>query len=438
MSTIAYIYCEPLLEPPADPAMWGLEIDRVYIDLGKRDSLRELLADSQSHPPSYLLLRRLDELGDSLTEISDRLTMLESLGVQIIAIDQPYSSSQINNSDPGAIKAELAKLLQEIQRNQVCRRIQAGHARNRLDALPPPGRAPYGYRRGKDRYIIDRSTAPIVKDFCDRFLLFGSLRGAVRYLEKKYGKKIAVSTGRRWLTNPVYRGDLAYRNREIIPNTHVAVISREEAAQIDRLLRRNTRLPRRSASAPRSLAGLVFCQQCQSAMTITKVTTRGKNKREYLYLRPINCSITPKCSAIPYQQVLTATIDLICQELPQAVEQIKGDNLDGIKVFLRTEIKQKQENITQLASLIEKGILDEDTAKLRRYKISTEIAQLEDKLAQLPPGNLIAIAQTVSLSQFWLDLSEAERRFYFREFLRRIEILRLDRNSWKLQLKFIF
>jgi hypothetical protein len=30
------------------------------------------------------------------------------------------------------------------------------HARNRLKSLPPPGKASYGYRRGKDKYTIDR------------------------------------------------------------------------------------------------------------------------------------------------------------------------------------------------------------------------------------------------------------------------------------------
>ena len=117
-----------------------------------------------------------------------------------------------------------------------------------------------------------------MKDFFEYFLLYGSLRGAVRYLAQKYGKKISVTTGRRWLTNPVYRGDTAYLNGDTISNTHVAIVSREEAAQVDRLLRRNRRLPPRSASAPRSLAGLVVCSECQSSMSVVSVTTPRKEK----------------------------------------------------------------------------------------------------------------------------------------------------------------
>ena len=49
------------------------------------------------------------------------------------------------------------------------------------------------------------------------------MRGAVRYLAQKYSKKISVSTGRRWLTNPVYRGDTAYHNDEVVSNTHLPI-----------------------------------------------------------------------------------------------------------------------------------------------------------------------------------------------------------------------
>jgi len=65
------------------------------------------------------------------------------------------------------------------------------------------------------------------------------------------------------------------------------------------------------------------------------------------------------------------------------------------------------------------------------------MADLQSKLAQLPPVNLRETAQTVSIPQFWLDLSESERRFYFREFIDRIEIVR-ENTNWELQIIFIF
>ncbi|MBD0346264.1 MAG: recombinase family protein [Coleofasciculus sp. Co-bin14] len=437
MKIIAYLYSDPLLESPLDQMVWGLEVDRVYQDLGERQQLQQLLVDCKTEQTDYLLIRRLEQLGDSVEEISDRLTQIEAMGVQIIATEQSYSTSSATDVITDThLRADFLKLLAEIQRESTSRRLRQGHARNRLKALPPPGKAPYGYRRGKDRYILDRSTAPVVKDFFEQFLLYGSLRGAVRYLEKKYSKKISVATGRRWLTNPIYRGDLGYQNGEIISDTHTPILNREEAAQIDRLLRRNRRLPPRTASAPRSLAGLVICRECQSHMTVTSVT-RPRTTKEYLYLRPISCPKSSKCRAIAYETVLECTIKSICQELPRAVAGMNMPGLDNVKQSLTNQITQKQDILAQLPTLTATGVLDSETADLRAYKLRSEISQLRSRLAALPPVNLQAIAQAVSISQFWSDLSESERRFYFREFIRQIEITRQDKE-WQLKLIFIF
>jgi DNA invertase Pin-like site-specific DNA recombinase/predicted metal-binding protein len=428
----AYTYSDPLLEQIPEPVSLGWEVDRVYQDLGKRLELQQLLKDCQTNPPDCVFIRRLEELGDSVEEVTFKISQFEEMGINLVAVEQNYNSA----TKASNTHANLLKLLHEIQQQKRSRRIRQGHARNRLDASPPPGKAPYGYRRGKAKYIIDRSTSPVVKEFFDNFLLYGSLRGAVRHLAKKYGKKISVTTGRRWLSNPVYRGDTAYRNGEMIGDTHNAIISREEAAQVDRILRRNSRLPSRTASAKRSLAGLVVCGECQSRLCVTRVTFHRQNK-EYIYLRPINCSKNKKCSAISYEEVLKNTIEKVCSDLPQAVDKMNFPLFDELKNNLTEAIIHQEQILEQIPALIETGILDEETAKIRTYKLRTEISKLQAQLAILPPVNLRSVAQAVSIPQFWFDLSEIERRFYFREFIRQIEIIRQDKD-WHLRIIFIF
>ncbi|HHP7246284.1 MAG TPA: recombinase family protein [Elainellaceae cyanobacterium] len=447
MITVAYSYSDPLLESPPPRSIWGREVDHIYQDLGQRQQLQRLLDDCRTQSIETVLVRRFDELGESLEAVSDRLAAFETLGVRLIAVDDEI---QIDGQSLNLTRSEMLRFLQEIQRRQRQRRIRLGHAQNRVKALPPPGKAPYGYRRGKDRYALDRAAAPIVKDFFEHFLLYGSLRGSVRYLAKKYNKRISVSTGRRWLTSPVYRGDLIYQTGETISNTHVAVLSRDEAAQIDRLLRRNQALSPRAASAPRSLAGLVTCDRCGSAMKVSRVTARRKTQ-EYLYLRPVACPFGATrssasstaggaaCRAIPYQQILDQTIQRICEDLPRAVAGSEMPDIEGIKQSLTKQIEAKQSILEQIPTLVESGVLDEKTAALRAYTVRTEIAAIQSRRDQLPPVNLKAIAQTVSIPQFWFDLSEAERRFYFREFIRQILVIRDEqRRHWHLTLRFIF
>lgn len=456
LKLVAYLYTNPLLDQSPDLTLWNVEIDRVYHDRAiaakseeslkgrkknppsePRPEWRQLIQDCQTASVDGVVVRQLEDLGETLAAVRDRLLELAALKIPVFVLaDLPSDETPVSLLQLGETPAEILNRLQTVQQQQRSRRIRQGHAHNRVKALPPPGKAPYGYRRGKAGYVIDRSTAPVVKDFFEHFLLYGSVRGAVRYLAKRYNKKIAASTGQRWLTNPIYRGDLEYQDGNRVRDAHPAIISRDEAAQVDRLLRRNQRLPARSASAPRSLAGLVTCAQCRSSMTVARVTPHHR-QQEYLYLRPQACPLQPKCSGLPYDEVLQATIQQICEALPRAIAGVDLPDINQVKQGINRAIVAKQSILEQLPGLIENGTLDQATADLRTYRLRTEIAEMQNQLAYLPPVDLRATAQTLSIPQFWLDLSETERRAYLREFIREIQLIRHDAH-WTIQLVFSF
>lgn len=453
MKLFAYLYTDPLLERSPDAVEWGFAIARLYHDhalsspsaadakaappVALRPQWEQLLHACQTEAVEGVVVRQLADLGESLAAVGDRLAALEALQIPLLVLSElppeAISAEVIPLPDSPAATRQRWQALQQAQRS---RRIQQGHARNRVKALPPPGKAPYGYRRTKTGYVIDRTTAPVVKDFFEQFLLYGSVRGAVRYLAKRYNKKISASTGQRWLTNAAYRGDLEYRDGNRVRDAHPAIISRDEAAQVDRLLRRNRRLPPRAASAPRSLAGLVTCAECQATLTIAHVTAHH-GQQEYLYLRPRTCPRQPKCGGVPYADVLQATIQRICEDLPQALAGVELPDMVPIKQRLQGAIAAQEAILAQLPALIETRVLDQETADLRAYKLRTEIANLENQLAQLPPVDLKATAQTLSIPQFWLDLSETERRAYLREFIREIQLIR-QAEDWDIKLIFAF
>jgi hypothetical protein len=123
--------------------------------------------------------------------------------------------------------------------------------------------------------------APAVKAFFEQFILYGSIRGAARFLDKKYGKKIAPSTAQRWLQHPIYRGDSEYKDGQVIRDTHTPIISRDEAAQVDRLLRRNRQLPPKTVSAERSLAGWCTVPSARANYGSRESPVRDKSKITY-------------------------------------------------------------------------------------------------------------------------------------------------------------
>lgn len=422
---------------PADAVVQVYEDQAIAADPSYRPQLSQLLADNQATPADYLWVKTLADLGDSPAAVQQCLAALFQAGTTVRVGN--HSAQALTPALPLTEAMALATAMQDQQQR---RQKQAGHARNRLQALPPPGKAPYGYRRGQGRYLIDRTAAPVITAFVNEFLLYGSLRGAVRFVEKRFGKRISVSTGQRWLSHPVYRGDLQYCDGQVIRSTHAAIISRDEAAQIDRLLRRNRPLPPRTAGAARSLAGLVHCHTCGGAMAVSTTTVRGK-AQSYLYLRPVACPQQPRCRALPYDAVLQAVIAEICHTLPQAVAQWQAQRSTADSpppsplMALQAQLQQRRSVLEQLPTLMETGVLDAETADLRRYNLLGEMAHIEQQMAQLPPVNLAELAPSVALPQFWQDLSEAERRFFFREFICRIEIHRRG-ETWHVTLRLVF
>ncbi|AFZ54913.1 recombinase family protein [Cyanobacterium aponinum] len=439
MRIVAYSYIEPLIDSIPDPQIWGWEIEEIYQDIDTREKLNQLFIDSQDNAPDYLLINSLHELGNSLTEVENNIFKLESLNIEIISLQQDYHSKNFHNVTSIQQKKELLKIWQEIESLIKHRKLKKAHAKNRLNILPPPGKPPYGYLRGKDGYIVNRATAPIIRAFFDRFLLYGSLQDAVNYLAEKYNKKISVSTAKYWLNNPIYRGDLNYKNKQIIPDTHTAIITREESAQIERIFQSHRRVKSKSASSQHCLAGLIQCQWCKSNFRVNTVTKRNKSAN-YLYLTPVECQKEIPCKSINYDFVLQKVIENICNSFKEIKNQEQMPNIEQIKNYLLTEINQKKRVITQIEKLLEEKILDEETAKIRTYKIKQDIGVLKQQIAKLPPNSLNTIANTLSLPQFWYDLSSSEKRFYLREFVKIIEIIPQNNYPQKkdIQLNFVF
>ena len=456
MRVVAYRYCnvgDDLLGLPDSFAAWT--IDRVYqdfatqsgsmLEVSSRSQLQQFFQDCDRDPAAVLLVQCLTDLGDSFESIREILDRCQTINCLVQVSERSTPIDALNPSSASTM-LEHAQILNTQLRS---RSIREGHARKRLKALPPPGRVPYGYLRLPKCYGIDPLAAPIVKALFDQFLLFGSVRGAVRYVTKKYSKTLSPSTALRWLTSPVYRGHLDYGTGDLISNTHEAIMGPDEAAQIDRLLQRNRRMPKRSSSNERSLSGLVVCQACASPMTIASVKSRKKSKPTYLYLRPTNCkSCIPgikTCGVIAYDDVLKRIIDRICVQLPSAIASLPTEKLQQIRQQIDQQLLEKQTTLQAIPELEIQQIFDAETATLRSYKLRAEISVLQSRLSKLPPPNLISIAKTVSIPEFWTDLSEIERRFYLREFLQRVELVRgstpahqSSGTDWTVELVFIF
>jgi hypothetical protein len=231
-------------------------------------------------------------------------------------------------------------------------------------------------------------------------------------------KPISVSMGRRWLTNAVYRGDLAFKDGNVLRDTHAAILSREEAAQIDRWLHRNRTIARRSASAPRSLAGLTFCRTCGQQLR-TLQASRADRSTRYSYLRCDRCSYS-----LNYDRILAQVIATVCQQLPSRTAAFDAAPIQVAKQNITLQIAANNTKIHELMRGQRLDHSENSIERWERYCLESANASLQASLERLPPENLAAIAKAVSIETFWFDLTETERRFYLREFIEKVWVTR--------------
>jgi len=170
-----------VLEPTPDSTVWGWEVDQLS-RFGKREEL-QLVRDAQAEPAQYLLIRRLEELGDSLQEVSDRIAELEALGVQLI--EQPYNSSDLGQSST-AIRTDLLLLLQEIQRASRSRRMPWACPQSH-QCPPTAWKSALRLPARQEKSMI--AVLPSSQGFFDHFLLYSSLGGSSLSGAKNMGRK---------------------------------------------------------------------------------------------------------------------------------------------------------------------------------------------------------------------------------------------------------
>lgn len=396
------------------------------VDLGDRHHYINLVQQYGSAEAADLRLYvlSLTDLGETAPKVEQQVQFWLQRGAELWVVTEDGAQSL---GDREVLETWLAQLPQELKG----RHIAEGHAQNRLNRKPPPGPAPFGYRRVGNTYELDEQPAQLVRAFFDRFLLFGSIRGAVKDINQERADTISVTTARRWLSSPVYRGDLKFKDGVTLRDTHPALLSREEAAQIDRWSRRNSPIASRSTSAPRALAGLVVCQTCDRPLRIVQATRKNQAK-VYRYLRCTTCRYS-----VNYELALTNTIQAVCQQLPERTSNLDSVPIDSIKSRIELQIERNKVEIVTLdtePAPEEMPTESDRDRQLQRYLLEGENAKLGEKRDQLPPGNLAAIAQAVSIEPFWRALSESEQRAYLREFIKQISI----NSDAEVKLEFFF
>lgn len=377
----------------------GFVITREFVDDGHtgtdfdRPGFQELNTCLLDGSVRCVIVKDLSRLGRNYAETGRYLEQIfPRMGVRFIAVNDQYDSAQ--NTDTNQQMAVFKNVFNDFYAADASAKV-----RTSLGILKRQGKflgrqAPYGYRIDPaDKYHLlpDEATAPVVQRIFSLFLGGTSRTGIAKMLnreeipsparQKEMTDKSRSFTGlwnaetiRRILSHPVYRGDMAqqftrtvsykvHTRRRVDPadwivveNTHQPLVSREDFALAQKLLRVRTY---ETTDHPHLLTGIAYCADCGSPLYAKK---RGK----YWYLNCYGYYRDPtmhRCSSHSIRE------DLVLQAVTDALRSLAQDRVDPQAIARqRTEAQMGKTDIDAQRRKLEQRLEKAKRTRLSAYK----------------------------------------------------------------------
>ncbi|MBL4783840.1 MAG: recombinase zinc beta ribbon domain-containing protein, partial [Cohaesibacteraceae bacterium] len=204
----------------------------------------------------------------------------------------------------------------------------------------------------------------------------------------KGGKKPAVSTLYKMLSNPFYAGFILW-NGQIYEGKHKPVVSKQEFEQTQVLISGETKIkPKKHAFA---YAGLLRCGAC--GLSVTAEYKRKPSGREYTYYHCTRVHRTPKCTqpSIEVRQlesqivefmkqlsIVEPVFDWLAKQLSQFNGELKSEE-EAIAEKHALAVNDYEKQISNLTDLRLRDVITDDEFTNKRKNLQISIASARGK-----------------------------------------------------------
>lgn len=418
-----------------------------YVDDGwsgtnfTRPDFERMMADIKCGAVNCIVVKDLSRLGRNYILVGQYLEMIfPLLNIRFISIVDRIDSVK----DPASINNALVSF-KNVMNDEYCRDI-SNKVRASLDRKRGKGEfigsfASYGYCKAPEdrhRLIIDPVAAGVVRNIYQWFLSGMSILGIAKKLnqlgvpnptmyKKQLGFHYRHPTGERcdglWpdssvkriLKNRIYTGDMVQSKTKIksykvqvcmnvpeeqwiiVPNTHEAIIRREEFETVQQLLRRDTRTAP-GVSHVSIFSGYIRCADCRRAMGKKQVSQ--PYKKYYYYVcqtfRKGGKDVCTKhtireeklnqavLTTIQTQIQLAVSMDEVLQELKKRdVKTHRSSRLDAMLEGKRQEHARISQFKVELYPDWKSGILSKSEYLSLKEKFDKQLEQIEQAIANI-------------------------------------------------------
>ncbi len=424
-----------------------LECVATYFDNGytgtnfKRPAFNQMMNDIRQKKIRCIVVKDLSRFGRNMLEASYYIEKIfPFLGVRLIAVTDRFDSN--NTRDVENMSVPLYNLINELYAKDISRKIWSSLQKKKEDGFVAGAAAPYGYIRNPEtkHNEIDTETAFYVqlifmwayfkvsyREIAKRLQILGAPTPRERLyqmgiIKKEKEWKWQGTSVRCILENQTYTGDtvsnktsqalfagrkktyLPEEEWSITPNTHPAIIPRDDFEVVQNILQENKEKFRRCREAAKTinekfkdkLKNMVYCAECGEKMRFERLPHGADEDKKLCYYvckkHNVNCicmghKITTGLLQMLVMDRINEHLLLLC-ESEELVDQTQNDvNIRGSLAeiknrFLKFNLKS-DELINRKRKLYENyatGDLDLDEYLKMRDIIAGEYERCQKEL----------------------------------------------------------
>ena len=407
----------------------NLKIVEWYVDEGvsatrpiaKRPELQRMVYDARKGRFKRILFIKLDRFFRSVAEYHACMKLIEP--VIWTATEEKYDLSNAN----GRAFVNMKLTIAELEADTTGERIKIVNDYKVKSGMPLGGTRcmPFCYavepvsEGSKTKHLVKRNEE-MMHDLISHIMVNKTIRGAMTYINNKYGTTLRYNAVRNVLKNTMIYG--SYMGN---PNYCEPYITKEMFDEIQQVIERN---PRTSTDEyPYIFTGLIRCPQCGGTLS-GAVHVNSKNGKQYRYYayRCHKHRIHKRCdfTFVVFENKMEK---LMLDRIEEIIEEQELKNIEisekGKKVG-KYNVKELQTELDRLNYSWQKGRIKSVEEYDKKYdEIVAKIAEAESTVKE-KPKDFSHIKKTLSAG--WKGIYEAldneHKRAFWRSFVKEIQI----------------
>ena len=401
------------------------QLVEIYVDEGftatkmKRPELLRML--DNLHTFDVLVFTRLDRFSRNVLQANKMVEIMDEYNVGIKSIEEDDIDT---STADGKFNFDLRVSLAEREARKSGERIKSVFEFKIKQGQPISGNQPYGYKietkDGKKTIIKDPDAEPIIEDIFKHFGKHHTIRGAMTYINGKYGISKTYNIVRKVIFDTEYYG--LYEEN---PNYYPPYITKEQYERNQELVKANVR--ERKSAKVYLFTSLIKCPFCGWKM-VGKYSKRNNKNGTYREYWSYICSNHQRNKLCSSGKVINEKYFL--EYLLENVEELAKNHIAEVmevKPVEQTDLPQIR--INEILEEIDRinYMFQKKRMPLKQYE--QEYEALEKELANLqketPKEEDITILEEF-LSSNWKDvynsLDKENQRALWRNLIREIKL----------------